>query len=171
MPRVAPEGVPDDAPLDDSAGKVRTGSGESQEIFSWLLVHGASPQQSSSGLAILGAVEIDVTELLKANPALVLFLVLGFGLMLGRIRIGGVEIGAVTGVLLVGLVAGHRGLDIPTSSQSLGFVLFIYCVGLQAGPEVVRVFKQDGARYLVLSVVAAVSGLAIAGAADRFFDF
>ncbi len=124
-----------------------------------------------AGSSILRAVEIDITKLLNANPALVLFLVLGFGLMLGRIRLAGVEIGAVTGVLLVGLGAGHRGFDIPTSSQSLGFILFIYCVGMQAGPEVVRVFKQDGARYAVLSVVTAVSGLAIASAADRFFDF
>ncbi|MEE8474383.1 MAG: TrkA C-terminal domain-containing protein [Myxococcota bacterium] len=115
--------------------------------------------------------DINATELLKANPALVLFLVLGFGLMLGRIRLAGVEIGAVTGVLLVGLFIGHHGLDIPTSSQSLGFILFIYCVGMQAGPEVVRVFKQDGARYAVLSVVTAVSGLAIATAASQFFDF
>ena len=51
---------------------------------------------------------------------------------------------AVTGVLLVGLFAGHQGYDIPTPTQSLGFILFIYCVGMQAGPEVVRIFKQDG---------------------------
>ena len=120
---------------------------------------------------MLRAVEIDLRELLNANPALVLFLVLGFGLMLGRIRLVGVEIGAVTGVLLVGLLFGHRGFDIPTSSQSLGFILFIYCVGMQAGPEVVRVFKQDGSRYAALSVVTAVSGFAIASAADQFFDF
>ena len=115
--------------------------------------------------------EIDIVELLRANPPLVLFLLLGLGLLLGRLRIAGVEIGAVTGVLLVGLVIGHRGLEIPVSSHSIGFTLFIYCVGMQAGPEVVRVFKQDGTRYAVLSVITAVTGLGLATLMERFFDF
>jgi len=116
-------------------------------------------------------VEIDITAVMAANPPLVLFLLLGFGLMLGRIRLFGVEIGPVTGVLLVGLVIGHRGLAIPVSTHSIGFIIFIYGVGMQAGPEVVRVFKQDGTRYAVLALVTAASGLAIASALDQFFDF
>jgi putative transport protein len=115
--------------------------------------------------------DIDVTELLRANPPLVLFLLLGLGLLIGRVRIAGVEIGSVTGVLLVGLLIGHRELAIPGASHSIGFMLFIYCVGMQAGPEVVRVFKQDGARYAVLSLITAGSGLALASLMESFFDF
>lgn len=115
--------------------------------------------------------EIDVTELLGSNPLLVLFLLLGGGLLVGRIRVAGVELGSVTGVLLVGLLIGNRGLEIPVSSHSIGFTLFIYCVGMQAGPEVVRVFKQDGTRYAVLSVLTAVTGLLLASALEAFFDF
>jgi putative transport protein len=108
---------------------------------------------------------------MRGNPALVLFLVLGFGLLLGRVRIAGVELGGITGVLLVGLLAGNRGLDIPVSSHNIGFMIFIYCVGMQAGPEVVRVFKQDGIRYAILAVITAVTGLVLAAFFERFFDF
>ena len=116
-------------------------------------------------------VEIEITELLRGNPLLVLFLLLGAGMWLGRVRIAGVELGSVTGVLLVGLWIGNRGLAIPVSSHSIGFTLFIYCVGMQAGPEVVRVFKQDGKRYAVLSVVTAAVGLLLASLLEGFFDF
>ena len=103
-----------------------------------------------------------IYNLLSNQPLLVLFLILGLGLLVGKIRIGGVELGAVTGVLVVGLVAGHFDLPIPTASHNIGFIIFIYAVGVQAGPRFFGAFKHDGGKYFLLAVITAISATAIA---------
>jgi len=103
-----------------------------------------------------------VLELLRSQPALVLFLVIGVGYVLGRVRVGGVQLGASTGVLLGGLVLGHFGLHGSGASQSIGFMLFMYCVGLRAGPQFFTAFRESGFKFAILSVVVAAIGMAAA---------
>ena len=68
-------------------------------------------------------------EFLLGQPILLLFLVLGFGYLIGNITVFGINLGAVGGVLLAGLVFGHFGFTINATAQTFGFVLFIFCVG------------------------------------------
>ena len=56
--------------------------------------------------------EIDIYDLFKTTPALVVFLVIGFGYFLGKLNIGGFELGPTGGVLLIGLLFGHFGLEL-----------------------------------------------------------
>ncbi|MBW1685793.1 MAG: hypothetical protein JRS35_12125 [Deltaproteobacteria bacterium] len=115
--------------------------------------------------------ELDVYRLLEANPVLVLFLILGLGLLVGEIRVVGVQLGGVTGVLFTGLVVGHFGLAIPTASHDIGFLLFIYCIGVQAGPRFVSVFREDGPKYAWFSLITALLGVFIAQSASEIFEF
>ncbi len=115
--------------------------------------------------------ELDVYRLLEANPVLVLFLILGLGLLVGEIRVVGVQLGGVTGVLFTGLFFGHFGLAIPTASHNIGFLLFIYCIGMQAGPRFVSVFREDGPKYACLALMTALMGVFIAHGASEFFEF
>jgi putative transport protein len=103
-----------------------------------------------------------IRVIIEGDPVINMFLILGLGLLMGKIRVGGIELGSVTGVLLVGLVAGHLGWEIPTASHSIGFILFIYAVGVQAGPQFFGAFRRDGAKYLILAVTTAVSAMALA---------
>ncbi len=109
--------------------------------------------------------------LLSGDPVLLLFLVLGFGFMIGRIRVGSFQLGNVAGVLLAGLVFGHLGFESNPAIQSLGFVLFIFSVGYEAGPKFVQSIKKDGRRYLTIAVVVAVTGFGLALAAARVLGF
>lgn len=86
--------------------------------------------------------------------------VIGFGYLIGRIRVGPIELGPVTGVLIAALVFGHLGLAPSGQFLNLGFMFFIYCVGLQAGPSFFSVVRQDGIRYASLVLVCAVSAVA-----------
>lgn len=94
---------------------------------------------------------IDVVSLLHANNLLVFFLVLGLGYLVGNLNWRGFEVGATSGVLLAGLFFGHFGFQVPHAVQEVGFVLFIYSVGLQAGPRFFSVFAQDGLKYLAMT--------------------
>jgi putative transport protein len=110
-------------------------------------------------------------SLLASNPLVVVFLILGLGILLGKLRVLGVPLGSVTGVLLVGLAAGHLELEIPRATHNIGFLLFIYCIGVQAGPEFVGVFRRDGARYAVLALLTAALSLLLAQLASSFFQW
>jgi putative transport protein len=100
-----------------------------------------------------------------------LFAVLGLGYLLGKTKIRGFEIGSISGVLFVGLVFGHFGYELHPTIQSVGFVLFIFSVGLQAGPSFFSVLRQDGARYFALAVVIAVTGFTLAWGFARMLGF
>ena len=83
----------------------------------------------------LPGIETGIIELLNAQHVLLLFLVLGVGYLIGRIRFGSFSFGPVAGVLFAGLFLGHFGLRISSDAQSIGFAMFIFSVGYQAGPR------------------------------------
>jgi putative transport protein len=109
-------------------------------------------------------------DLIQNNPVLLLFLVLGIGYVIGEMRFGSFQLGAVAGVLLAGLLLGHLGFEGNPAIQSFGFVLFIFSVGYQAGPKFVQAIRKDGRRYLIIAVVVAVSGFLLAYGATRILE-
>jgi putative transport protein len=110
-------------------------------------------------------------DYLRAQPVFTLFLILGLGYLVGRIRFGALALGPVAGVLFVGLVFGHFGFQMSAGAQALGFALFIFSVGYQAGPRFFDVIKTDGLKYFVLAVTVAGSGLLLAVLLSRWLDF
>lgn len=103
--------------------------------------------------------EIDLYTLLQSDQVLVIFTVITFGYLIGKLNIFGAELGNVTGVLLAGLILGALGFHGSAVTATLGFTIFIFCVGLQAGPSFFSAFAADGARYLGLSLI--VAGVAV----------
>lgn len=99
---------------------------------------------------------IDVVMLLKQNPILLIFVVLAIGLALGKIRIGSFQLGNSIGVLITSLVMGHMGFSFNSEALTIGFMLFIYCVGIEAGPNFFGIFFRDGKHYLVLSLTVLI---------------
>ena len=112
-----------------------------------------------------------ILHFLSQNPVVPLFLILGLGLLFGKIKIGGVQLGGVTGVLFVGLAFGHYGFELPASTLNLGFILFIFCVGVQAGPQFVGAFKKDGIKYVALAVISALTATTVALVLTGLFSF
>lgn len=83
-----------------------------------------------------------------ANSYFALFLIVSLGFILGRIKIFGLSLD-VSAVIFVALVFGHFGVIIPKDFQNLGLVLFIFTIGIQAGPGFFESFKKEG-RQLAL---------------------
>ncbi len=101
-------------------------------------------------------------ELLRVQPVLTLFLILGVGYLIGAIRIGSFSLGPVAGVLFAGLFLGHFDFNMDAGAQSVGFALFIFSVGYQAGPRFFDVLRTDGLKYFLLALVIAVTGFSVA---------
>lgn len=99
---------------------------------------------------------------LANQPVVALFLVLGSGYLVGNLKFFGFQLGPATGVLLGALVLGHFEIAVPTNTLALGFVFFIYCVGLQAGPQFFGAFREEGGKYLLLALFVALSAVGLA---------
>lgn len=72
--------------------------------------------------------------LLSQNPILVLFATIFMGVLAGRLRLFGVEIGSI-GVLAVGMLVGGVLGDArpPDAFFYFGLSVFVYCLGLHSG--------------------------------------
>ena len=99
---------------------------------------------------------------LHAQPVLTLFLILGTGYLIGNIRVGSFAFGPVAGVLFAGLFLGHFEFRMSAGAQAVGFALFIFSVGYQAGPRFFDVLKTDGLKYFLLALVVATTGFVLA---------
>ncbi|WP_267773962.1 aspartate:alanine antiporter, partial [Vibrio cholerae] len=100
--------------------------------------------------------------LLEQNPILLIFVVLAIGLSFGKIRFGSFQLGNSIGVLITSLIMGHIGFSFTPEALTIGFMLFIYCVGIEAGPNFFGIFFRDGKHYLILSLVVLITATWIA---------
>lgn len=91
-----------------------------------------------------------------AHIVLLYGIVIAIGIMLGKLKIGGISLG-VTFVLFCGIVAGHFGFTGPAPIlnflQDFGLILFVFCIGLQVGPGFFESFKKGGVALNGMSVL------------------
>ncbi|MCB2155277.1 YidE/YbjL duplication [bacterium] len=113
---------------------------------------------------------MNVIEFLQGNTTLSLFLIILLGTLIGNLSIRGVSLGA-SGVLFVALVFGHFGIAIPGAITTLGVALFVYAVGLQAGPRFFKAFRSRGIAFAMLAIVTLAAGFAATVAMEMIFHF
>ena len=88
---------------------------------------------------------------------LAIFLILLLGYLLGSVKIKGLSLGT-SGILLVALVFGHFGVEIPSVVRNFGLAIFVGSVGMIAGPVFFRNFKKKVYAFLTLGVMIVVVG-------------
>ncbi len=91
-------------------------------------------------------------------------LVITLGVVLGRLKIGGISLG-VSWVLFVGILAGHVGIRVEAHLldflKEFGLILFVYSIGSQVGPSFFSSFKESGMRMNILALFIVFAGLLI----------
>lgn len=113
---------------------------------------------------------IDVANLLLENDILLLFVVLALGLLIAKARIGSFQLGGSIGVLLAAIFIGHLGYAFSAEALDIGFMLFIFCVGIEAGPNFFGIFLRDGKHYLLLVLLVLVSAVGLTLTLDYYLD-
>ena len=106
---------------------------------------------------------------LFSNSYFALFLIILIGFLIGRIKVKGISLD-VSGVIFVALVFGHYGIIIPQDFQYLGLVLFIFTIGIQAGPSFFESFKTHGRELAILASLLVVSAGLMAFVVIYFFN-
>ncbi len=88
------------------------------------------------------------------------------GLLLGRLQLFGISLGS-SGVIFTALLCGHLGYKVPGGVGTLGLVIFIYIVGLRAGPTFFRNFVGQGGSLAKLAATLTFTGAATAYALSK----
>ncbi len=109
------------------------------------------------------------SHLLTKYPEMAVYLAIGIGYVIGKLKFHGVGLGVVTGSLLGGIFLGNF-FHVPVSDQakSMLFLLFLFGIGYSVGPSFFRSLKGDGWRWGVLGVFVPVMGLLAAYCVARF---
>lgn len=81
-------------------------------------------------------------ETLLQSSYFALFLIIALGFILGRIQIKGLSLD-VSAVIFIALLFGHFGVIIPKELGNFGLVLFIFTIGIQAGPGFFDSFRFE----------------------------
>ncbi|MCM1312736.1 MAG: transporter [Bacteroides sp.] len=96
-----------------------------------------------------------LTNLLQSSY-FALFLIVALGFMLGRIKFKGVSLD-VSAVIFIALLFGHYGVFIPKELGNFGLVLFIFTIGIQAGPGFFDSFKSKGKSLILITILIIAS--------------
>lgn len=97
-----------------------------------------------------------IVEALRHTPALAVFLTIGIGFWLGKIKFKGISLGTVTSVLIVGVLVGQLDIDVSGPLKTVSFLLFLFCIGYSVGPQFFKSLRGDGLKQVLFAVVVCV---------------
>lgn len=100
-----------------------------------------------------------------AHAVLTFALVITIGILLGKVKIGGISLG-ITWILFVGIALSHFGMTVDGEVrhfvQEFGLILFVFSIGLQVGPGFFASFKHGGMTLVMCAVAIVLLGVATA---------
>lgn len=99
-----------------------------------------------------------------AHTVLTLSVVITAGVLLSKIKVRGVSLGA-TWILFAGIAASHFGMIIDHATlhfiKEFGLILFVFSIGLQVGPGFFASLRHGGMRLIMYASLTAVLGAAV----------
>jgi len=104
------------------------------------------------------------------NQIFLLLLIIILGELLGKLRLWNLSLGP-SAIIFVALAFGHFGVTLPDGVQTIGLAMFIYAVGLQAGPGFASSFRSHGLAMALTVIVMALAGTLVTLACCRLFGF
>jgi putative transport protein len=112
-----------------------------------------------------------IVKTFQQYPELAIFLTLALGYWVGKLKVGKFNLGAVTGVLLAGVLIGQMHITISPNVKSVFFLLFLFAVGYGVGPQFFRGLKSDGVPQVIFAVLQCLASLITAYVVARFLGY
>ena len=95
---------------------------------------------------------------------MILALTIMLGILLGRVKIAGISLGA-TFILFIGILFGELGMKVDGGIlhffQEFGLILFVFSIGLQVGPSFFSNFKKGGRTLNLLATLNVVLAVVV----------
>ncbi|MDE5594618.1 MAG: aspartate-alanine antiporter, partial [Muribaculaceae bacterium] len=94
-----------------------------------------------------------IVKTLRDNPAIAIFLTLGLGFLIGKLKYKTFSLGTVTSVLLVGVLVGQLDIPVPGPLKQVFFLLFLFAIGYSVGPQFFASLRGSGLKQVLFAVV------------------
>lgn len=109
---------------------------------------------------------------LREHPLIPLFLTVGFGFWLGKLRYKSFSLGAVAATLIVGVIIGQLDITVPDMVKNVFFLFFLFSTGYSVGPQFFHSLRGSGKRQAAFALVEALvcAGVVIGGAWIMGYD-
>lgn len=111
-----------------------------------------------------------ISDYIKSSSMFAIFLSIGIGYLIGKVKFGKFQLGGVAGSLLVAVVIGQLGYDIPGLVKTMFFGLFVYACGYKGGPSFFGALNRKSLKFVISAVIMTVSGLICVYIAAKFFN-
>jgi len=103
-----------------------------------------------------------VHHIVTSAPEIFIFLAIGIGTLLGRIRIHGFALGATACTLIVAVILGQLGpFIISPVLKSIFFGLFVFTIGYRSGPEFFASLSFSTLSQVALALLIGACGLGV----------
>lgn len=112
-----------------------------------------------------------VVNLFREYPSLAIFLTIGVGFWIGKLKYKSFSLGTVTSVLLVGVVVGQMNIPISGPLKSVFFLLFLFAIGYSVGPQFFRSLRGSGLKQVGFAVVLCVVCLLVTFGIAKLFGY
>lgn len=117
------------------------------------------------------------SQLLVREPFVALFISLGLGHLLARVKVRGFALNSTAATLLVALIISATVFEttglhfaIPDMVQTMSLTLFLYAVGLRVGPQFIAGIRQEGFHLVALTLITATLNFLLVLGGSKFFN-
>ena len=95
-----------------------------------------------------------------SNTYVAFFTIIAIGIAIGNIKIKGISLD-LSAIIFVALIFGHYGIKMPIIFQQIGLILFMFSIGIQAGPGFIQSFKKQGIVLISLALIVGISAASL----------
>lgn len=96
-------------------------------------------------------------EVLRHNSLFPVLVIIVSGYFIGQIRVRAFNFDT-TAIILIAMILGHWGFQVSPVLKTLGLILFLYMIGLQAGPGFFNSFRREGLQMNLLALIIVGTG-------------
>lgn len=112
-----------------------------------------------------------IVQYLQTNIVLLLFLIIGLGQLVGKLKLGSIALGSTTGILIVGLLVGLLHFNVPPIVKGLSFTLYLFVLGVMIGPGMIHTLMTRAAlKYLVIALFCGAAMAVSVFSVAKVFD-
>ena len=112
-----------------------------------------------------------LVETFREYPSLAIFLTIGLGFWIGKLKYKSFSLGTVTSVLLVGVLVGQMHIEIPGPLKSVFFLLFLFSIGYSVGPQFFNSLRGDGVKQVLFACVLCLICLVVTWGVAILFGY
>lgn len=112
-----------------------------------------------------------LVETFRTYPSIPIFLTIGLGFLIGKLKYKTFSLGTVTSVLLVGVIVGQLNIPIGAPLKSLFFLIFLFAIGYKCGPQFVSAIRGQGIKQVIFAVVVCALCLVVTWACAKIMSY